>query len=59
MKKKYLLEFMIICLLGYTYKSDTYVDYDGSTILDSFDDLSKAIQECSNIANCELIVDSG
>lgn len=50
---------MIICLLGYTYKSDTYVDYDGSTILDSFDDLSKAIQECSNIANCELIVDSG
>ena len=51
--KRYLLEFMIICLLGYTYKSDTYLHYNGSTILDTFDDLSKEIQECSNNLNCE------
>ena len=50
---------MIICLLGYTYKSDTYLHYNGSTILDSFDDLNKAIQECSSNENCELIVESG
>ena len=58
-EKKYLLEFMIICLLGYTYKSDTYLHYNGSTILDTFDDRSKAIQECSINAYYELIVDSG
>ena len=50
---------MIIFLLGYTYKSDTYLHYNGSTILSCFDDLNKAIQECSNNENCELIVDSG
>ena len=59
LRKINLLEFRIICLLGYTHKSETYLHYNGSTILESFDDLNKAIQECSNDENCELIVDCG